>query len=304
MRRVLPILLFVLVATLLCGCSTTPQSSEPAFTRRVQRTLSTWPHILTPIEAQRKIQAGAVAIDVRSAREFQLGHIPGAVHIPGGQWRDSDDRLFCTSDGHLDDAAYEALLTPHGIHPEMTVLVYGNRPGREDSTIPAMVLKQLGFTQSYLIDGFGYAEWKASGLPGTSGPPTPRPKVGWRPATTRPAVWTLEQVQNGLNSPHVRLVDTRSLAEWKRGHLPGAVHMDMELLVDKSNHVVDRDSADECMDRHGLSRDETLVLYCHTATRVSLTWLVLEELGFESVVVYDGSWAEYARSKNVSISKP
>jgi rhodanese-related sulfurtransferase len=37
-------------------------------------------------EARRQIAGGdAVAVDVRSEEEWQEGHVPGAIHLPGGE---------------------------------------------------------------------------------------------------------------------------------------------------------------------------------------------------------------------------
>jgi rhodanese-related sulfurtransferase len=42
-------------------------------------------YAVTPTEAHRLVQAGAVLLDVRSAAEFSDAHLPGAVNIPVGE---------------------------------------------------------------------------------------------------------------------------------------------------------------------------------------------------------------------------
>lgn len=39
---------------------------------------------ISPDEARQRIEAGAVALDVREADEVAAGHLPGATHIPRG----------------------------------------------------------------------------------------------------------------------------------------------------------------------------------------------------------------------------
>lgn len=40
---------------------------------------------VTPEEALRRQQAGALIVDVREPEEWRAGHIPGAVHVPLGE---------------------------------------------------------------------------------------------------------------------------------------------------------------------------------------------------------------------------
>jgi phage shock protein E len=39
--------------------------------------------------AQKLLQQGALVVDVRSADEFQTGHLPGAINIPLGELREN-----------------------------------------------------------------------------------------------------------------------------------------------------------------------------------------------------------------------
>ncbi|MDG2304313.1 MAG: rhodanese-like domain-containing protein [Candidatus Binatia bacterium] len=42
-----------------------------------------------------------------------------------------------------------------------------------------------------------------------------------------------------------------------------------------------------------LDKNQTTVVYCLAGWRASVTWLVLESLGFQDVRVYDGSWFKW-----------
>ncbi|NMP24450.1 rhodanese-like domain-containing protein [Sulfobacillus harzensis] len=72
---------------------------------------------LTPDELQEKLISNPVVIDVRTTREFEAGHIAGAVSIPLGQessaitrWpADADVVLICKT-GHRSQAAAATLL--------------------------------------------------------------------------------------------------------------------------------------------------------------------------------------------------
>jgi phage shock protein E len=84
---------------------------------------------------------GALILDVRSAGEFEAGHIPGAVNIPHDELA---DRL----------AEIEA-------EPDRPVVVYcqsGRRAGMATS-----LLSERGFSQVLHLDG-DMAQWRANGL--------------------------------------------------------------------------------------------------------------------------------------------
>ena len=52
----------------------------------------------------------------------------------------------------------------------------------------------------------------------------------------------------------------------------------------------------------GVTPERTIVLYCQTATRVSLLALMLRDLGFDQVAIYDASWFEYGNLERTPIT--
>lgn len=95
---------------------------------------------VTPEEAQRRQQAGALIVDVREPEEGRAGHIPGAVHVPLGEL----SARLCEFD------------------PEQEpILVY--RSGSR-SAHATMLLQQAGFRRVYNLAG-GLIAWGRQGLP-------------------------------------------------------------------------------------------------------------------------------------------
>uniref|UniRef100_A0A7C2WID6 Rhodanese-like domain-containing protein n=1 Tax=Thermorudis sp. TaxID=1969470 RepID=A0A7C2WID6_9BACT len=95
---------------------------------------------VTPEEALRRQQAGALIVDVREPEEWRAGHIPGAVHVPLGEL---GSRL------HELDAERELIL----------VCRSGNRSARA-----TVLLQQAGFRQVYNLSG-GLIAWTRQRLP-------------------------------------------------------------------------------------------------------------------------------------------
>jgi len=103
------------------------------------------------------------------------------------------------------------------------------------------------------------------------------------------------------------LVDTRMLDEYtgdmvkspapKGGRIPGAIHLDWGALVDFENGKALKSLKDMKYDfeQKGITPDKNIIVYCHTGTRSSHTYMVLKEvLGYPNVKNYDGSWVEWS----------
>lgn len=99
---------------------------------------------ITPDEADSRITAGAVVIDVREADELTDGHVPEAVHIPRG---------------FLEFKApqHEPLTKP-----DCPIVVYCKGGGR--GALAADTLQTLGYTDVCSIEG-GYGAWLEAGKP-------------------------------------------------------------------------------------------------------------------------------------------
>ena len=94
---------------------------------------------VTPEEAMRWLADGAVAIDCREPNEWNLGHIPGALHIPRG-----------ILETHIEGAV------PRG----RAIVLYcasGNR-----SALAADTLQQMGYQDVVSMSG-GFRGWAEAG---------------------------------------------------------------------------------------------------------------------------------------------
>lgn len=101
---------------------------------------SDWIEVEELVELQEG--AGVLVLDVRSAEEFDQGHIPGAAHIPSdllpqrlselAEWRRAPVYVYCHNLGH--------------------------------AALSANRLRGAGFTEVYQVRG-GWAEWTARGYP-------------------------------------------------------------------------------------------------------------------------------------------
>jgi thiosulfate/3-mercaptopyruvate sulfurtransferase len=73
----------------------------------------------------------------------------------------------------------------------------------------------------------------------------------------------------------------------RQGHIPGAVHLDVDDLVLLSSS--------EVAERLGVKPGDEVVAYCHSGSRSALAAQVLRQLGFEGRN-YRGSWHEWSQT--------
>lgn len=95
---------------------------------------------IAPTEAMAaRSDADVVFLDVREPNEWNLGHVPGAVHIPRGQL-----------EGRIESI----------VDRDKRVVVYC--AGGSRSALAADTLKQMGYDHAESLRG-GFGEWVAAG---------------------------------------------------------------------------------------------------------------------------------------------
>jgi len=92
--------------------------------------------LMRPDKARDWLNRGARVIDVRSEREFQEAHLPGAVNIPLNRLRDEIARL-----------------APSKEQPLLLHCLSGGRSG-----MGAAMLKKMGYRNAFNLGSYGRAE--------------------------------------------------------------------------------------------------------------------------------------------------
>jgi thiosulfate/3-mercaptopyruvate sulfurtransferase len=237
---------------------------------------------------ERGAEAGRVIVDLRAEAAFAAGHVPGAVRL-------DIEALRAEVDGVPDQVAprpvVAAALAGIGVDVGDEVIAV------DDSTSPhaarlVWTLQYFGHAPAKLrvLDG-GWPAYVAAGGPqSTEAAQVVAGKTALgteRPELRVDATWVLAH----LGDADVRLLDVRTDAEWKAGRIPGAVHSPWQRARDEGGKLLAPAALRELYAREMAS--PTVVVYCTSGMRASLTWLVLHMLGHEDVRVYDGSWNEW-----------
>jgi len=232
--------------------------------------------------AARLDDAEIVVVDVRDEGSWSSARIPGALHVSVSDVRATVDGVS----GQVASAEQVAqTLAAAGLPPGTTAVVAG--PATDTTTARLVwTLRYFGH-DARLLDG-GYASWT-----GASDSHTPTIEATSYPTPTAvddlrvTGAWVLDH----LDDADVVLVDARTAGEYGAGHIPGALSVPWQ---DNVSGAALKDRATVAALYDAVPSGATVVAYCASGTRASVTWLVLRWLGFEDVRLYDGSWAEWS----------
>jgi thiosulfate/3-mercaptopyruvate sulfurtransferase len=258
-------------------------------------------------QAQRN---GAIVWDARSAKDYAEGHLPGAVNFgaAGDLFRDPN------REDPPSPAAAAQLFGSAGIDIiNRDVIVYSSK-GDPFAYYAARMLEYYGGRHGKVYHG-GIDDWKAAAKPLTT-EPTRLPPVTLKLDSERVGtIWTNEVIDR-VRAGGAQIVDTRTVKEFngedvraiRGGHIVGAVNIPYEDNW-KDPQTPGKLAAKQVANRDGmalksnselkslyasLDPNKETVVYCQSGVRASETAVVLRELGFSKVKVYEPSWLGYA----------
>ena len=202
---------------------------------------------------------------------------------------------------------YQQIFSKVGITDESEVLVYGftmPEQGFGDEARVLYTFSYAGFDNVKFIDG-GFKQVQKLGFNKKYVPTTDRIDVSdvVRSEATQneKAIYT-DELLSKIGNTDVQIIDTRLEVEYngrviygenKAGHIPGAISLPFNSLVDSNGFLKSREVLEKYVTDKGLDKTKLQVTYCTTGVRASYVAVILEELGFK-VRNYEPSFARYA----------
>ena len=202
---------------------------------------------------------------------------------------------------------YQQIFSKLGITDESEVLVYGftmPEQGFGDEARVLYTFSYAGFDNVKFIDG-GFKQVEKLGFNKKYVQTTDRIDVSdvVRSEATQneKAIYT-DELLSKIGNTDVQIIDTRLEVEYngrviygenKAGHIPGAISLPFNTLVDNNGFLKSREELEKYVADKGLDKNKLQVTYCTTGVRASYVAVILEELGF-TVRNYEPSFARYA----------
>ncbi len=282
-----------LVAALIVGCGSTPKER---ITDRRPGGPAPQAYFVSPEWTSDEIsRPDVLVVDVRPLESFESGHVPRAL------WLDPKT-LFSDVDGIKEQVPSSDQLTAIareiGLRSDATTVFYGDQSSPL-AAWAARTFRAAGLHRAYVMDG-GFQNWLSQNLQPETGRQRPTRVGNFNASVATGDIVSGTWIQEHLSDGDVILVDTRNEDEYLRGHIPGALHLDWLRNFGTDGRLLTTDDLETVYRSLGLEpkagTNPRVVVYCDTGTRASLAFLALKQVGVDDVVLYDGSWDEWAQS--------
>jgi thiosulfate/3-mercaptopyruvate sulfurtransferase len=184
-----------------------------------------------------------------------------------------------------------------------------------EQMVAAYSLARFGHESVYLLDG-GLDKWKEEKRPLSKLIPTVE-ESDFRALIKRDYFLEHEELKAMKDRDDAILLDTRPPVVYegqglniKPGHIPGAVNLPWQRLMDGKNRSLLRPYAEikAILDAAGISPEKTVICSCGTGRGATCLFLILRSyLGYPNVKIYEGSfleWCSYPENPTVTGKRP
>ena len=207
---------------------------------------------------------------------------------------------------------YQQIFSKLGVKEDSEVLVYGfTMPdqGFGDEGRILYTFNYAGFDNVKIIDG-GFKQVESLGFNKKYNPSEDRIDVSdvvrVEGENNSNAIFT-DELLTLVGNENVQIIDTRLEVEYngrviygenKAGHIPTAISIPFNSLVDKDGFIKSREELEKYFEDKGLDKNKLKITYCTTGVRASYVAVILTELGYK-VRNYEPSFARYANVAEV-----
>ncbi len=232
------------------------------------------------------------------AKEFEAGHIPGAVFFDIDKISDHTTDLphMLPAPGEFSAAAGKL-----GIGNGETVVAYD---GSGIFSAPRLwwTLKAMGHKNVKVLDG-GLPKWTREGRAIETGPAHRQEKTftaDFQPVLKR----DFDDVMGIVKNKSAQMVDARSASRFtaeekepraglRSGHMPGAANVHFRSLITADGTYKPKDELRDAFEQAGVNLTRPIVTTCGSGMTAAILMLALDEIGAKDTALYDGSWTEW-----------
>jgi len=246
-------------------------------------------YIVTPKEALKLIETGAVLVDAQTPEEYGLSHIDGAVNVPMSELVINEPYKNMLAPA----AQIAQCLGSVGLSENDTILVYDNTSNMAAARIQ-WSLNIYGNYNVKVVSG-GLEALKKAGASTTV-------SASILPETTyntgdlqKNLIVSLDYIKTLINMPdeNTVIIDTRSKEEYYAGTIPGSVNIEYTWNNYVNGEYKSVRDIQITYIEQGIKPDMKIILFCKTSVRATQTYTALKDAGYKDVRIYDGAWLEY-----------
>jgi hydroxyacylglutathione hydrolase len=203
------------------------------------------PRELGSDDLEAALKNGAVIVDTRPAEKFAVGHIPGTLNIPR-------NRSFLNWCGALVPENSDFRLITDAESDEAVKLLFSD-------------LAKVGLTPNRGYFGHKvFTDWTSA-----------------RGKLEQVRQLDAAQLRSAASDQRVQVVDVRGPDEWRRGHIPGAIHIPLAALPDRIGE---------------LNAATPIVLHCRGGSRSAIAASFLLARGITDVSNVAGGYESWVKS--------
>jgi thiosulfate/3-mercaptopyruvate sulfurtransferase len=239
-------------------------------------------------------------IDPRPRLKYLQGHIPKAVNLPLSEIYDKET-LELQPDEKLD-----AIFGRAGIGMDSNVTLYDSYDGQSAAML-GWLLEYLGHSEVSILSNY-LEGWTKQGGQLLYRPVIVEP----RSFSAKPNVLGRAAVNDVLRRGDSKLLDFRGEDEFRgkvsteprSGHIPGAVNVPWTELIGRDDQFLKSQSElSQVFADAGLNEQNRIIAYCSNGPRAALGYIALQQLGYQKVRVYDGSFHQWARTEDLPLEQ-
>ncbi len=196
-----------------------------------------------------------------------------------------------------------------GIKRNREIVIYDDQ-GIYSAPRAWYTLRCMGFTNVKVLNG-GLPQWLEENRTVYSEYALAPNSCSDNAAPDNSLIHTSEQLLSNLESPGFKVVDARSAARFygeapepragvRSGHIPQSINLPFAQVLD-GHRLRSPQALKQTLESLGVTTEQPLVFSCGSGITACILLLAASEAGYQSLSLYDGSWADWGSNAQLPI---